>query len=259
MHSVRDSRHAGVACLCSTRQQQSISTALAWTEEHRSGAEGRWREGISLELFGAGQSANDHAVGTPDGVVTARAIALEPDKSVRDVELLLPVKGFRGTASDGTRRSGSGCRKHCCPPAVVPVFANRASSRREFLTRDGCTLEGTSRSRSPVKLQDVKVVLQTAQKMIDQFLTTANAKIEWRAQCVTKKLEPTVSNNPRDKKVKWHQVRTCSWGERRRSSGAGAVSGDVPASPGDTKNGRRCRVAEFARPCREPTCPVCTR
>ena len=32
---MRDSRHAGVAFLCSTRQQQSV----------------RWREGISLELF----------------------------------------------------------------------------------------------------------------------------------------------------------------------------------------------------------------
>ena len=132
LRSERDSRHAGVACLCSTRQQQSVGTALAWTEEDCSGADSRWRKGIQLELFRRWARCKNHAVGAPDGVETAQAIGLEPDEGVWDVELLWSVNVFHGSASAGARRSGSGCREHCCPPAGVPFFANRASSRRRW-------------------------------------------------------------------------------------------------------------------------------
>ena len=66
-------------------------------------------------------------------------------------------------------------------------FANRASSRRRW--------------------RDVKVVLLSPQRIIDESLTTANARNEWKVQCVTTQLE----QNPRDGKVKWRQDRTWSW------------------------------------------------
>ena len=81
--------------LFNTRQQHSIAVALAWTDDHHStegrarsfdewlhhsgrtscrwrqaktrvgsARESRWREGIFLGLFGAGQRANDCAIGT---------------------------------------------------------------------------------------------------------------------------------------------------------------------------------------------------
>ena len=166
-----------MACLCSTRQQQSFGTALAWTEEHRPGAQSRWREGTLLELFRRWARCKNHAVGTPDGVETAQATGLEPDEGVWDVELLWIVNVFHGSASVGGPSIGVRMPRTLLPASRSSLLCQQSLEQEEmecfeeFLTRDGCTLGGTSRSRSTVKLWDVKVVLHSAQKIIDQFLS----------------------------------------------------------------------------------------
>ena len=60
----------------------------------RIGADSRWREGCFLGVLGGGGGANDYAIGTPDGVITARAIKLMPAAEAWDVELLLSVRGL---------------------------------------------------------------------------------------------------------------------------------------------------------------------
>jgi hypothetical protein len=57
----------------------------------RTAAESRWKEGIFLGLYWRGP--NDYAVGTPDGVMAARAIKLMPEEDAWDSELVLAVKG----------------------------------------------------------------------------------------------------------------------------------------------------------------------
>ena len=64
------------------------------------------RQGILLELFGAGQGANDCSVGAPDGVEAARTFKLEPDGSAWDVELLLSVKVLPWGRKRRHRRQG---------------------------------------------------------------------------------------------------------------------------------------------------------
>ena len=112
----------------------------------------------SWDSCGAGEGANDYAIGTPDDVEAARAIKREPDESAWDVEHLLNVKGLPWD------------RKQ-----------EEMLGKEEFPARDGCTSESTSRSGSTVKLGDVEVVLQSAQRIIDQSLTKANAENEWQS------------------------------------------------------------------------------
>ena len=99
----------------------------------RIGAESRWREGIFLGLFGAGQDANDYAVGTPDGVEAARAIKLEPDESAWDVELLLSVKG--ATMGPQAARPDDQGQNAENIAASRSSPANRASTRRRWRAR----------------------------------------------------------------------------------------------------------------------------
>ena len=61
-------------------------------------------------------------------------------------------------------------------------------------------------------------------------------------QCVTTQLEPSVSKNPRDGKVKWGQDRTWSWA---RAVAAGLQPRRAAKRTHLTKNGRRCSFAEF--------------
>ena len=77
----------------------------------RVGADSRWREGCFLGLIGGGSGANDYAIGTPDGVVSGRAIKLLPAGSAWDPELLLSVKGLPW---DRTRRQAA-------PRVFLPV------------------------------------------------------------------------------------------------------------------------------------------
>ena len=82
--------HDTLAWLVSTRQQQSIGTALAWTDEHLS-EEGRAR---AFDEWLHHSDRMSCGFRTPDGVEAARAIKLEPDESAWDLELLLSVKGL---------------------------------------------------------------------------------------------------------------------------------------------------------------------
>ena len=66
---------------------QKVVWMATGKDASRIGAESRWREGIFLGLFGAGQGANDYAVGTPDGVEVWHGRSW-------DVELLLSVQGL---------------------------------------------------------------------------------------------------------------------------------------------------------------------
>ena len=52
-------------------------------------------EGIFLGWFGAGQGANEYAIGTLGGVEAGRAVKLEPEERAWPVELLLSVKELR--------------------------------------------------------------------------------------------------------------------------------------------------------------------
>ena len=183
-------------------------------------AESRWREGIFLGLYGAGQCANDHAVGAPDGVEAARAIKLEPDESAW------------GLPRDRKRRDST--IGECVPRTPLPagVLCQQSVEQEEMegkeacLARDGCTSARTLRSGRTVKLRDVKVVLQSPQSIIDQSLTTAKAGHEWKVQCVATQWEPTVSQNPSDGRMKCRQDLTSSCG-----------NGEAHALLRNTKNG----------------------
>ena len=193
--------------LFSTRQRQSIGIAVAWTDENRSeeeqgksfrrvvaplgqkvmwvatgkdasrtGPDSRCCQGICSGLFGAGQGANDYAVGAPDGVEAARAIMLEPDDSAWDAELLLsamelPWDRKRRDPTMGQRAENTvaGFFRH------QSLEQEEMDGKEEFAVRDGCTSERTSRSGSTVELRSVKVVLLSTQRMICQSLATANA------------------------------------------------------------------------------------
>ena len=107
----------------------------------------------SLDLFGAGQGANDYAVGTSDGVEAARAIKLEPDESAWDVGLPWDRKRSRpddrGQRVEKTRRDYARDtgrldirKKHECPQQPGPcIYVDcsrrlaRRTSRRTEVTR----------------------------------------------------------------------------------------------------------------------------
>ena len=74
----------------------------------RAGAESRWQEGVFLGIFPRARGgAADYAIGTPEGVVAARAIKLKPEGDEWDIELLLAVRADAGpSAGAGTASAG---------------------------------------------------------------------------------------------------------------------------------------------------------
>lgn len=110
----------------------------------RIGAESRSREGISRELFGAGQGTSDYAIGTPDGVEADRAIKLGLEKSAWNVGFLLRVKGLLW---DGKRAGPTVCillpsvqtppgLPSPTSPTVAEVAGGVNGPRRAYIRKD---------------------------------------------------------------------------------------------------------------------------
>ena len=106
---------------------------------------------------------------------------------------------------------------------------------------DGCTSGRTSRSGSTVELRDV-LFFAIATETDRSICHNSECRRRVDVQCVTTQLEPSVSKNPRDGKVKWGQDRTWSWA---RAVAAGLQPRRAAKRTHLTKNGRRCSFAEF--------------
>ena len=178
----------------------------------RVGAECRRREGIFLGLSGAGQSANDHAFGTPD------VKGLPRDRKRHDPTVWVSV-----------------------PRTPLPArvcFCQQSLQQEEMEAREtsqpatGVTSEGTSTSRSMVKFRDVKIVLQLPRRMIDQSLTTANAQNEWKVPCVRTQLEAERLGESKRRQGVVAPGPDVVMGQSIGSSGAAAGSGEVHAPRG---------------------------
>ena len=155
---------------------------------------------------------------------SARAIKLEPDESPWDVERLeCEVAAMRPQATrEFCWRQEFHCRQS--------LEQEDVEANEEFLARDVCTSERSLRSRNSDKLRDVKVVLQSPKRILDQHLTLTSAM-----------LDPNALKNPKDGKVTWRQEPDVVVGRRRSSSssssGAAAASDEVHAPRGTRRTG----------------------
>ena len=203
---------------------QKVMWMATGKDASRIGAESRWREGIFLGLSGAGQDANDYA--------RARRKCLERGASP------LACEGA-AMGPQATRPDDQGQHAENTVASRSSV-ADRASSRRrrrgkeeEFLARDRCTSERALRSGSAVKLRDVKVVLQSPQRVLDQSLTTTNAGNEWKVQCVTTQSDPQRLEESKRRTGEVAPGPDVVMGQSSSSSsGASAGSGEMPATRG---------------------------
>ena len=196
----------------------------------------------------SGQSANDHTAGA------SRAIKLEPDENDWDVEHLLSVVDLPWDRKQGDPTIGVSVPR-------TPLLAEVSLPTEPRTEREGKQRRVPGPRR--VNIGKNVVIRKHGSTLRCQgylAIATENRRSISRHNERKKRVENAIRDdavgaNPRDGQVQRRQSRT--WAEQQQRSACGERR-NVRISR-NAKSGRRCSVAEFATPHREPTPPICTR